>query len=182
LVVVDNGAHTIRTIAPDGRVQTLAGGPGNEELSVDGTGSEARFSFPEGVALDDAGNIYVTQRFSGRLRKVTPSGVVTTEFTFADAGWPLREWGDVSVDGSGRIFIADLGLAVVRMAVPVDPGVPNPPTVPIEPNVPGPVTPEPNSGARLVNLSVRSRSGAGDETLIMGFVVSGGGSKEVLLR
>jgi hypothetical protein len=51
-----------------------AGGPG----SADGTGSAARFDHPRGVAVDGAGTAYVTDTDSGRIRKVTAAGVVTT--------------------------------------------------------------------------------------------------------
>src|SRR5437870_2381147 len=50
------------------------GGPGN----ADGIGSAARFHYPEGVAVDSAGNIYVADRANNTVRKVTPVGVVTT--------------------------------------------------------------------------------------------------------
>lgn len=43
-------------------------------------------------------------------------------------------------------------------------------------------TPAPSSASRLVNLSVRARSGSGDDVLILGFVISGSGSEQVLLR
>jgi hypothetical protein len=185
LVVADNGAMTIRTVAADGLVQTLAGAPG-QDVSVDGTGSSARFSFPEGVAVDSAGDIYVTELFSGRLRKVTASGVVTTVFTFADAGWPIGQWVDLSVDREGRIYIVDRGRSVIRLAVPAGvPTIPEEPGVPV-PEEPEPVEPEPPappaSDTRLVNLSVRSRAGTADQTLIMGFVISGTGTKQVLVR
>lgn len=43
-------------------------------------------------------------------------------------------------------------------------------------------TPPPSSASRLVNLSVRARSGSGDDVLIVGLVIGGIGSKQVLLR
>src|SRR6266478_5484337 len=55
---------------------TLAGGGGF--ISPDQAGSAARFSNPVGVAVDSAGNVYVADTFNHAIRKVTPSGVVTT--------------------------------------------------------------------------------------------------------
>ncbi len=75
--VADNNNSTIRKVTPGGVVSTLAGlasSPG----SIDGTGSAARFSNPRGVAVDAAGNVYVSDSVNNSIRKVTPAGVVTT--------------------------------------------------------------------------------------------------------
>jgi hypothetical protein len=45
---------------------------------VNGIGSAARFSGPNGVAIDDNGNVYVADTFDALIRKVTLAGVVTT--------------------------------------------------------------------------------------------------------
>lgn len=77
IYVVDFWNHTIRKIAPGGVVTTLAGQPG-QIGAEDGTGSSASFRNPAGVAIDPAGNLYVTDRGNNTIRKVTPAGVVTT--------------------------------------------------------------------------------------------------------
>src|SRR5439155_27061180 len=55
---------------------TLAGNAGYG--FVDGTGSDARFNTPSGVAMDSAGNVYVADTYNHAIRKVTQPGVVTT--------------------------------------------------------------------------------------------------------
>src|SRR4030095_14292092 len=71
----DNATH--RKITPAAVVTTFAGKAG-ETGSADGTGSNARFSGPRGVAVSAAGNVYVADAFNNTIRKITPEGVVTT--------------------------------------------------------------------------------------------------------
>src|ERR1035437_6967265 len=75
--VVDTSNSTIRKLTPGGVVTTLAGLAGNRG-SADGTGSDARFYCPWGVAVDSAGNVYVADSLNHTIRQATPSGVVTT--------------------------------------------------------------------------------------------------------
>ncbi|HEY4248974.1 MAG TPA: hypothetical protein VGM64_19270, partial [Lacunisphaera sp.] len=65
-----------RADSPLYRVTTLAGAV--YDASVDGTGISARFSSPNGTAVDGAGNIYVADSGNHTVRKITPTGVVTT--------------------------------------------------------------------------------------------------------
>jgi sugar lactone lactonase YvrE len=75
--VTDRENHTIRKIAPNGNVTTLAGVAG-QSGSADGTGPAARFTFPHGLATDASGNLIVTDWGNHTIRRVTPEGVVTT--------------------------------------------------------------------------------------------------------
>jgi len=71
--------NDIRKISPAGIVGTFAGGgtPGVYEYR-DGQGTDARFSSPGALTIDAQGNIYVTDRGNNRIRKITPSGFVST--------------------------------------------------------------------------------------------------------
>jgi hypothetical protein len=68
--VADTFNHTIRKMTAAGVVTTLAGLPAFFDGSADGTGSAARFSNPQGVAVDSVGNIYVAD--SSTIRKGSP--------------------------------------------------------------------------------------------------------------
>lgn len=83
LVVVDGISQTIRLINPSGISSTLAGkfesvGGVVQTGYVDGQGSNARFNTPKAVAFDSVGNVIVLDTYNYRIRKVTPTGVVTT--------------------------------------------------------------------------------------------------------
>ncbi|MEO6876025.1 MAG: immunoglobulin domain-containing protein [Opitutaceae bacterium] len=112
--VADTLNNTIRKITPAGVVSTLAGLPGGvppvpgSAGSVDGTGSAARFFYPQGVAADAAGNVYVADTRNNLLRKVTVAGVVTTLAGVS----PFQSTG--TTDGTGSIarFAAPHGAAV----------------------------------------------------------------------
>jgi sugar lactone lactonase YvrE len=75
--VADSSNNTIRKITPAGAVSTMAGQAGAFG-STDGTGANARFHNPSGVAVDPAGNLYVSDLQNHTIRKITPEGVVTT--------------------------------------------------------------------------------------------------------
>lgn len=77
LFVTEGNNHTIRKITPTGVVTTVAGSPGNTG-TADGTGSAARFNNPEDITLAADGNFYITDKNNNLIRKMTPSGVVTT--------------------------------------------------------------------------------------------------------
>src|SRR5438093_8894811 len=123
--VADTYNYTVRKITPAGIVTTLAGLAG-EDGSTDGTGSYARFSYLFGIAVDGAGNVYVTD-FSNTIRKITPAGVVTTlagtpgVHASADgtgsAAQFWQPWG-IAVDSAGIVYVADQANSTIRKITP----------------------------------------------------------------
>jgi hypothetical protein len=72
-VYVSEISGTIRRIAADGTVTTLAG-KWNWVGSTDGTGADALFNYPYGIAVDEQSNVYVADTDNSTIRKVTPDG------------------------------------------------------------------------------------------------------------
>ncbi|MFZ4433315.1 MAG: NHL repeat-containing protein [Microthrixaceae bacterium] len=71
------GNHTIRKVTPSGVVSTFAGAAGSRG-SADGVGSTARFNNPQGIAVDRLDNLYVADTGNHTIRRISPTGVVTT--------------------------------------------------------------------------------------------------------
>jgi len=107
LYVVDSGGETVRKITPGGVVTTFAG-TGGLSGTNDGVGSAARFTNPQAVALDGAGNAYVGDSGNNTIRKITPGGVVTTI-----AGNPGQS-GSVDGTNNAALFSSPRGVAVDR--------------------------------------------------------------------
>ncbi|WP_447773392.1 hypothetical protein [Variovorax boronicumulans] len=111
--VADTKNNSIRKITPAGVVSTLAGA--GTAGYADGPGLAALFDYPTGLALDGSRNLYVTDTFNHRIRKITPAGVVTT---LAGSGIAGRADGPGSAasfsgplglafDGSGNLYVVD---------------------------------------------------------------------------
>lgn len=78
LYVVD--PNMVRKITPTGTnwVVTTFAGVALPQGSEDGTSTNARFRFPQGIAVDSANNLYVADTYNHTIRKITPDSVVTT--------------------------------------------------------------------------------------------------------
>lgn len=76
--VADCNNNAIRFVTPDGTVSTLAGGGPNAYGFANGLGTLARFSNPNGVAVDASGNVYVADTFNYAVRVIGPNGAVST--------------------------------------------------------------------------------------------------------
>jgi sugar lactone lactonase YvrE len=120
--VADRGNHTIRKIAPNGEVTTLAGLAGASG-SADGTGNQARFNWPTGLAVDLTGKVYVGDSGNSTIREITPDGEVTTLAGMAGVAGSADGTGahaqfhfpnGLAVDGAGSVYVADTGNNTIR--------------------------------------------------------------------
>lgn len=122
MYVGDEGNHKIRKITPDGLVSTLAG---STEGFADGTGVSAKFRYPLEVTLDKSDNIYVVDHANHKIRKITPSGFVSTlagSFQgFADGTGTSARFDypkGITIDTKGTIYVADTFNYKIRKITP----------------------------------------------------------------
>ena len=120
---VDN--NKIRVVSSNGIITTLAG---TENFGTGGDGGPAalaQLDCPQGIAVDNNGNVFIALSYNHKIRMVNSAGIIST---FAGTGWSSSS-GDgrlatlaqlsypagVAVDGSGNVFIADKGNNKIRM-------------------------------------------------------------------
>ena len=114
MYVADARNNRIRKIDVSGQVTTIAGSAG--EGFNDGIAATAKFSSPGGIAVDNQGNLYIVDRGNFRIRKITPSGDVST---IAGTGIEGNKDGnigeaqisfevhDIVVDSMGNLYVED---------------------------------------------------------------------------
>jgi sugar lactone lactonase YvrE len=126
--VADTDNHRIRKIDADGMITTVAG-TGRPGLSGDGwRASSVDLWHPVGVDVDAAGNVYVAEASTYRVRRVGRDGRITT---IAGTGRPgfdgdggpatkasLQAPVDIAVDAQGNVYIADRNNNRVRRVSP----------------------------------------------------------------
>jgi sugar lactone lactonase YvrE len=124
LLVADSGNSRIRQITPSGVIATVAGN-GLADFSGDGgPATSAALKAPRRVASDSAGNLFIADSGNNRIRKIAPSGVISTvagsgSGGFSGDGGPapaaqLANPRDMAVTPDGNLFIADTGNRRVR--------------------------------------------------------------------
>ena len=129
LYIADTNNHRIRKVGTDGNITTFAGNGDAADFGDGGPATRASLNSPEGLAIDKAGNIYVADTASHRVRKISPDGTITTvagngSGGFQGDGGPATEASlyypkGLAVDASsGNLYIADWLNSRIRVVTP----------------------------------------------------------------
>lgn len=126
--VADYLNNRVRRIGPDGVITTFAGSGGNASSGDGGPATAAQLLGPRNVALDAAGNLYISEFGANRVRKVTLDGNIRTaagtgQQGYSGEGLPavnaqLNQPAGLAVDRTGALYIADTQNNVVRKVLP----------------------------------------------------------------
>jgi uncharacterized protein (TIGR03437 family) len=127
LYIADDGNHRIRKVSSTGVITTVAGN-GTAGFSGDGgPATGAHLDYPQGIAVDSAGNLYIADTDNNRIRKVS-NGVITTVAGNGTPGFSgdngpatnamLSGPVGVAVDSTGSLYIADSYNNRIRVLTP----------------------------------------------------------------
>jgi sugar lactone lactonase YvrE len=128
LFIADAGNNRIRRVDTNGVITTFAGNGTNGYSGDGGTATNASLNAPSGVVLDAFDNVYIADTGNNRVRKVGPTGIITTMmgnnsaayagdggiYTNSSLNYPFG----VASDAGGNLYVADTGNQRIR-AVPL---------------------------------------------------------------
>jgi sugar lactone lactonase YvrE len=115
--IADRDNHAIRRIDASGVITTVAGGNGSGYAGDGGPARAALLNHPRGIALDCTGSIFFTDRHNNAVRRVDPSGIITTVVGgngqgYRGEGRPARHARlnhprGIALDWDGNLYVTD---------------------------------------------------------------------------
>ncbi len=130
--IADTEQHSV--VKYSGVTRTVLAGTGNLGFSGDGGPAvNAQFDTPEGLAMDAAGSIYISDSFNGRVRKILKDGTIETiggngVAAYSGDGGPATAASlyfprGLAVDGQGNVYVADNVNGCIRLLTPAYPAI-----------------------------------------------------------
>lgn len=126
--IADLGNQRVRRIAPDGTMSTYAGTGVKGSLGDGSLAINAQLMSPRNVAVDAAGNLYISEFEGHRVRRVTPDGKISTIAGIGIAGFrgdgglavnaQIGFPAGLTVDRAGNVYLADSQNQRIRKIVP----------------------------------------------------------------
>ncbi len=117
LYIADAGNARVRKVTPSGFIYRFAGTGTSAYAGDGGPASTANLKGPTGVAVDAAGNVYISDGPDARIRVVNTSGVISTFAGTGATGFSgdggaataarFTNPGGLAFDTSGNLFVAD---------------------------------------------------------------------------
>ena len=124
LYIADRDNNRVRKVLPDGTIFTIVGTGTAGAAGDHGPAAMGQLNGPTSVTVDGAGNLYISDTFNHRIRRVDGAGILTTAAGTGDRGFAgdgglavlarLDTPGGIALDSSGNLFIADTGNHIVR--------------------------------------------------------------------
>lgn len=125
LLIVDYSNNIIRKVNTSGIISTIAGTISAGFGGDGGQASLAQMAYPSNTIIDAIGNIYVSDTYNYRIRKISTTGIISTiagngtlgysgdggQATLAELYYPLG----MAIDAAGNLYFADSGNNRIRM-------------------------------------------------------------------
>jgi hypothetical protein len=107
--------NVVRKVSVGGIITTVAGNGTSGYSGDNGSATSAQLNYPQGVAIDTAGNLYINDSTNQRIRKVSPIGIITTVAGNGNPGYSgdngpatnaqVKNPKGIAVDTLGNLFI-----------------------------------------------------------------------------
>ncbi|WP_158849381.1 T9SS type A sorting domain-containing protein [Algibacter sp. L1A34] len=117
LYISDRNNHRIRKVATNGIITTVAGNGTDGDSGDGGQATAANLDTPTDVAVDATGNIYISDWYNHKIRKINTSGVISTYAGTGDSGFSgdnglataakLKSPDGIAVDADGNVYFSD---------------------------------------------------------------------------
>jgi sugar lactone lactonase YvrE len=113
LYIADTFNHRIRKVDTSGKISTFAGNGISRYSGDGGPAQKASLYFPDGVAADVNGNVFIADFSNGVIRKVDKSGTISTFAQEPVSGATL-----MTTDSAGNLYVADTNLCAIFKFAP----------------------------------------------------------------